>query len=33
VVNRKGALDEAGDDILAILRAERCRANPAPITL
>jgi guanylate kinase len=33
VVNRKGALDDAVDDILAIIRAERCRANPPPIEL
>lgn len=33
VVNRRGALDDAVDDILAIIRAERCRANPPPIEL
>ncbi|MBN1136751.1 MAG: guanylate kinase [Anaerolineae bacterium] len=33
VVNRRNALDEAVDDIVAIMRAEHCRAVPRKISL
>lgn len=33
VVNRHGALDDAVDDVAAIIRAERCRAVPRRISL
>ena len=33
VVNREGELDRATDDVLAIIRAEHCRANPRVVKL
>ncbi len=33
VVNRRDALDEAVDDVIAIMRAEHCRAVPRKISL
>jgi guanylate kinase len=33
VVNRRNALDEAVDDVIAIMRAEHCRAVPRKISL
>jgi len=33
VVNRRNALDEAVDDVIAIMRAEHCRAVPKEISL
>jgi guanylate kinase len=33
VVNRRDALDEAVDDVVAIMRAEHCRAVPQRINL
>ena len=33
VVNRNGELDRAVDDVLAIMRAEHCRAEPRVVRL
>jgi guanylate kinase len=33
VVNREGELDRATDDVMAIIRAEHCRANPRVVKL
>jgi guanylate kinase len=33
VVNRDGELGQAADDVLAIVRAEHCRANPRVVSL
>jgi guanylate kinase len=33
VVNRDGELEQAADDVLAIVRAEHCRANPRVVSL
>ena len=33
VVNREGELDKAADDVMAIVQAEHCRANPRVVKL
>jgi len=33
VINRNDALDDAVDDVIAIIRAEHCRVHPRRIVL